>query len=152
MSPEQGLAEGFLECLAKCFSLIVAVDTTAPGLVIPQYLKDEGGSCFLEFGLNLAIPINDLEVTVEGIRATLSFKREPHPVFIPWCACQAIQTKGMPGVAELPPVRPAPEPRPRGNLRAIGPEEIYSASAEDIAEAVREAGALGRPTMLRVVN
>ncbi|HWJ40814.1 MAG TPA: ClpXP protease specificity-enhancing factor SspB [Candidatus Limnocylindrales bacterium] len=160
MSPEEEIARGFLEAMSMNWAMLVAVDTTHPELVIPQYLKDRGTSAVLEYGLDMPIPINDLEVTTEGIRATLSFGREPHATFVPWRAVLGFRAKPLPGSAitsavsaDLPAPPPADtRPTPRHGLRAIGPEEIYSAPADEVAEAIKEAGGLGRPIVLRVVN
>lgn len=40
----------------------------------------------LQYGEKMAIPIPDLEVGDDGIRATLSFSRTPHQTFVPWSA------------------------------------------------------------------
>ena len=48
-----------------------------------------------EYGLDLPVPIPDLKITDEGISATLSFSREPHPTFVPWEAVVKIGRKLM---------------------------------------------------------
>ena len=48
-----------------------------------------------EYGLDLPVPISDLKITDEGIEATLSFSREPHPTFVPWEAVVKIGRKFM---------------------------------------------------------
>lgn len=66
-----------------------------------------------EYGLDLPVPIPDLKITEEGISATLSFSREPHPTFVPWDAVVKIGRKFVEGSSEQPgqaaPVRERPK-------------------------------------------
>jgi hypothetical protein len=60
------------------------------GLVIPEDVRPGGKSCeVFEYGLNLPMPIVDLEITSRGISATLSFSRTPRRTFVPWDAVAA---------------------------------------------------------------
>jgi hypothetical protein len=44
----------------------------------------------IDYEIDPVIPITDLEVTADGVRATLSFGREPFATFIPWLAVLAM--------------------------------------------------------------
>lgn len=44
----------------------------------------------LQFGLNLFVPIPDLEVDDLGIRGTLTFSRVPHYCDVPWTSALAV--------------------------------------------------------------
>lgn len=52
----------------------------------------------MQYGRNMPIPISDLEVTEEGISATLSFSRVPHRTYVPWTAVYAISCTNGCGV------------------------------------------------------
>jgi hypothetical protein len=60
-----------------------------PGVVLPPQLHDLP-HVMLEYELDPVVPIPDLEVTAAGVRATLSFGREPFATFIPWLAVLAM--------------------------------------------------------------
>lgn len=79
----------FNKCLTKGTTYVV-VHADAPGVEIPTYCRrsmpNQPNIIRLDYGLTLPVPILDLEVTDEGIRATLSFNREPHKTFVPWTA------------------------------------------------------------------
>lgn len=44
----------------------------------------------LQYGRNMPIPIDTLEVTDAGVSATLSFSRVPHRTYVPWSAVYAV--------------------------------------------------------------
>jgi len=44
----------------------------------------------LQYGRNMPIPIDALEVTDAGVSATLSFSRVPHRTYVPWSAVYAV--------------------------------------------------------------
>ena len=67
------------------------------GLRVPDCASPIGGNPQLDFGLDMPKPIEDLEVSDEGIKATLSFSCESVPVVVPW---EAIHTMG--GIYERP--------------------------------------------------
>jgi hypothetical protein len=84
------------------------------GLVIPEGVRPEASHCTVfEYGLNLPIPINDLELTDSGISATLSFSRTPHHTFVPWEAVALFSFSE--GGSESPPP-PKPKSRPKLTL------------------------------------
>jgi hypothetical protein len=81
----------FEELLCHHGQVFVALDGSAPGVVLPEHLRS--GQVMLDYNLNAAIPIPDLEATEEGIRATLSFSREPFATFVPWSAVIGMAAK-----------------------------------------------------------
>ena len=70
-------------------SLFVHLDPRADGVVVPQYLRNQA-QLVLQLGMNLVIPIPDLEVDEEGVYGTLSFNRAPFYCRIPWGAVFAM--------------------------------------------------------------
>ncbi len=52
----------------------------------------------LQYGQNMPIPIPDLEVTEDGVSATLSFSRVPHRTYVPWSAVYVISCTDASGV------------------------------------------------------
>jgi hypothetical protein len=68
-----------------------------PKVVLPEYVRDLP-QIHLMYDLNPVVPIDDLEVTVDGVAATLSFARSPYRTFVPWDAVEFL----MPRVEEPP--------------------------------------------------
>ena len=62
----------------------------------------------LEYELDAVVPIPDLVADDEGIRATLSFSRQPHATFVPWKAVMA-----------MAPMHAARTEKTRAKLRAV---------------------------------
>lgn len=63
----------------------VHVDPRRPGVDLPaQFLKDVHVG--LDYGMALSLPTEDVQLTDDGIRCTLSFYRTPTPTFVPWSA------------------------------------------------------------------
>jgi hypothetical protein len=87
--------EIFEQALADCYRLHVVV-LKHQDVIVPDWIwriavvYPEIEYTVLEYGLDLARPIPDMEVTDKGIRATLSFSNEPHATFIPWEAVAKI--------------------------------------------------------------
>jgi len=90
--------ENFEQLLCHGAQVFVALDGGAPGVVLPEHLL--GAEVVLDYNLNATIPILDLEATDAGIRATLSFSREPFATFVPWDA--VIGMVGKEPVQEAP--------------------------------------------------
>jgi hypothetical protein len=67
-------------------------------VVLPEHLL--GDHVVLDYNLNATIPIPDLVATDDGIRATLSFSREPFTTFVPWSA--VIEMVGKAPLQEAP--------------------------------------------------
>ena len=81
----------------------LALDPSIPGVELPPHLLNKPHVVLL-YELDPVVPIPDLVVTTEGIRATLSFDRTPFATFVPWCAVLAMGPMHAERV-ESPPVR-----------------------------------------------
>ena len=86
-------------------SVFVHLDPRRDGVVVPQvFLKQP--QLVLQIGLNMAIPILDLEVEDWGICCTLSFSRRPQFCRLPWSAIYALigqEGGGMVWPEDVPP-------------------------------------------------
>ncbi len=112
-----------LALLQQAESVFVNFDPRREGVVLPAHLKRQP-RVVLQYGLNMRIPIPDLDVSEDGIGATLSFDRAPTWTFIPWSAVFAIVSQDQQGMlweADLPREidaeqrkGPAPEPAKKG--------------------------------------
>ena len=118
-----------LELLAKS-GVFVYLDPRREGVVVPAGFKKQP-ELMLQLGLNMAVPIRDLEVDDEGISCTLSFNRSPFWCRMPWHAVFALVSdedrRGAVWAEDAPRESkmaqgPAIEP-PRPKLRAVGPDE-----------------------------
>lgn len=67
----------------------VHLDPRRPGVVLPADQLTEKYLC-LDYGRNLSIPTEDVEVDGWGIRCTLSFGRKLTLTFVPWLSVYAI--------------------------------------------------------------
>ena len=70
-------------------SVFVHLDPRTDKVFVPPWLKRQP-QLVLQIGLNMAIPIPDLEVDEAGLSCTLSFNRSPHHCQIPWNAVFAL--------------------------------------------------------------
>lgn len=81
------LKRRIIEDLLKDESFImVIVDVTFDGLLLPKSLLETREPVGLNIGYDMAIPIPDLVIDDEGIKGTLSFSRTPSYCVIPWGA------------------------------------------------------------------
>ena len=80
---------GAFEHLLCHNGVVVAVNVAAAGVVLPPHLRDRL-HVVLNYELDPVVPIPDLEVTAEGVRAMLSFGRQPFATFVPWTAVLAM--------------------------------------------------------------
>ncbi len=80
--------EAFLTFLQDGW-VTIYVDARRPGVAVPPHLKTES-RLVLQYGLNMPVPVEDLEVTEGGVKATLSFSRQPYSTLIPWTAIYVI--------------------------------------------------------------
>lgn len=65
------------------------LDARRLGVAVPPAFATEP-HLVLQYGRNMPIPIPDLEVTDEGVSATLSFSREPHKTHVPWSSVYVV--------------------------------------------------------------
>jgi hypothetical protein len=103
----------FEKALAEFYTVYLIV-VYHPEVVLPDYLmtpkwRDQKAAIFLEYGLEMAVPISDLTITDAGVTATLSFLRSPYATFVPWEAVVGMRVTG-----ERPPA-----PKPRFKLKAV---------------------------------
>ena len=80
--------EAFLAFLKDGW-VTVYIDARRPGVAVPDHLRTET-RLVLQYGLNMPVPVEDLEVTDDGVKATLSFSRTPWQTMIPWSAIYVI--------------------------------------------------------------
>ena len=86
-------------------SVFVHLDPRTDKVFVPPWLKRQP-QLVLQIGLNMAIPIPDLEVDEAGLSCTLSFNRSPHHCQIPWNAVFALvgdNGRGMVWPDDVPP-------------------------------------------------
>jgi hypothetical protein len=65
------------------------LDARRAGVIVPPHLRAEP-HLVLQYGHDLPIPIPDLEVDEDGVRATLSFSKNPQRTVIPWSAVYVV--------------------------------------------------------------
>lgn len=70
-------------------SVFVHLDPRSEGVNVPAWFKKQP-QLVLQIGLNMAVPIRDLDVSDDGISCTLSFNRSPHFCRLPWRAVFAL--------------------------------------------------------------
>ena len=98
----------------------VHLDARRPGVVLPARFLDQP-HLRLDYGYGFTPPIHDLEIDDQGIRATLSFSRQPFHTFVPWSAVfviadfegqGAVWQEDIPADLQVagPPSEGAPEP------------------------------------------
>jgi len=66
-------------------SVYVHLDPRRDGVTVPNWFKNQP-QLVLQLGLNMALPIHDLDVSDDGISGTLSFNRRPFWCMLPWTA------------------------------------------------------------------
>lgn len=65
-------------------SVLLVIDGRREDVRVPSISKT--APLVLEYGYNMATPIPDLELSDDGVSATLSFDRAQVPTFVPWTA------------------------------------------------------------------
>ncbi len=86
-------------------TVFVHLDPRAEAVRVPPWFKRQP-QLVLQVGLNMAVPIPDLEVDDEGLSCTLSFNRAPFLCVIPWSSVFALvddQRQGMVWPDDVPP-------------------------------------------------
>jgi stringent starvation protein B len=110
LPPKKDVANALL----KGPSVFVHLDPRRDGVVVPKWFKQQF-QLVLQVGLNMAVPIPDLEVTDDGISCTLSFNRSPFWCVAPWKAIYALvgeDGRGMIWPDDVPPELAAQAQRP----------------------------------------
>src|SRR6478609_6132980 len=80
--------DAFLALLGEGWTSL-HLDARRPGVTVPAHLRGEA-HLVLQYGYDLPIPIPDLEVDEQGVRATLSFSKMPQRTFVPWEAVYVV--------------------------------------------------------------
>lgn len=86
-------------------TVYVHLDPRGEAVRVPPWFKRQP-QLVLQIGLNMAVPIPDLEVDDEGLSCTLSFNRSPFLCVIPWSSVFALvddQRQGMVWPDDVPP-------------------------------------------------
>lgn len=111
----------------------VHLDPRRPGVLVPKWFQNQA-ELILQLGLNMSIPIPDLEVDDEGVTCTLSFNRAPFWCKLPWNAIFALVSekdrRGIVWPEDVPPEStlsrgsspPTSKPA-RPKLTALGPND-----------------------------
>jgi hypothetical protein len=125
-----------LEKLLGDSNVFIHLDPRKRGVVVPKWFQNQP-ELILQLGLQMLVPIPDLEVDEEGVSCTLSFSRAPFWCCIPWTSVFAlISEKDKRGVVwpeDVPPdgqaarsLKPPPAKRPK--LTALGPNDRLESS------------------------
>lgn len=125
-------------------SMFIHLDPRRKNVVVPQQFTGQA-QLVLQVGLNMAIPIPDLDIDEEGISCTLSFNHRPFWCRMPWSAVYALvgeDGRGMIWPQSVPPELAVQDGRPK--LRAVS-----STKPRADREPTAGAGAAARPTPLR---
>ncbi len=64
-------------------SVFIHLDPRRDGVVVPPWFKKQA-QLVLQIGLNMAVPIRDLDVGEAGVSCTLSFNRSPFFCYLPY--------------------------------------------------------------------
>jgi stringent starvation protein B len=88
--------EAFLTMLSEGW-VSLHLDARRQGVVVPAPFASQA-HMVLQYGRSMPVPIPDLEVTVAGVSATLSFSRVPHRTYVPWSAVYVIACTNACGV------------------------------------------------------
>ncbi|MFO0618018.1 MAG: hypothetical protein U0414_35835 [Polyangiaceae bacterium] len=78
-----------LEALLADSNVFLHLDPRRDGVVVPRWFQNQP-ELTLQVGLNMPVPIRDLEIDENGVSCTLSFSRSPFWCSLPWSAIFAI--------------------------------------------------------------
>ena len=120
-------------------SMYIHLDPRSDAVQVPAWFKKQP-QLVLQVGLNMAVPIPDLNVDERGLSCTLSFNRAPFFCMIPWPAVFAlvgengramVWAEDVPAeVAAQAQAQKAPPEKPRPHLRSVGEHESGAPAAE----------------------
>lgn len=118
--------------LTQASSVFVHLDPRREKVVVPPQFRKQP-MLVLEIGMNMRVPIPDLEIDEEGVGCTLSFGGRPYWCQMPWHAVFALVTseqRGMVWPPDVPPevadrfAPPAQGPKPKAaGPRLVPPEK-----------------------------
>ena len=114
------------------------LDARRTGVAVPPAFANEP-HLVLQYGRNMPIPIPDLEVTEDGVSATLSFSRAPHRTHVPWSSVYVVACTDGRGILyyEDVPQEVSLMP-PGGGASPAGPAPVRPAVAPAPAEEVAD--------------
>lgn len=148
-------------------TVFVHLDPRGESVRVPPWFKRQP-QLVLQIGLNMAVPIPDLEVDDEGLSCTLSFNRAPFLCVIPWSSVFALvddQRQGMVWPDDVPPelsqqaqqqakqaqaraelkVMPAPAPAAKESAAKEGAKEAKEAKEASPKRRAKKAPAAKTP-------
>ncbi len=120
----------------------VHIDPRRPGVVVPERFTHQP-SLILAYGRSgLRVPIDDLVIDDDGIRATLSFSNTPFACTVPWSSVFAlvdVAGRGKVFTEDVPPDHSVNEecgfclvPQARAKLMVAGPNAYICDACVDI--------------------
>lgn len=122
------------QLLAHEDHVLVVVDPTQAGVVLPGYLMDARQPVGLNVGYGLALPIPDLTIDDHGLKGTLSFQRQPFHCTLPWTSLMQV-TVGEEHLVWLTPSRneaaSRPEARHPGGAIVKASETVKAGETRD---------------------
>lgn len=142
--------------LLEADDVYIHLDPRKDEVRVPKWFKQQP-HLVLQIGLNMPVPITDLEVSDDSVSCTLSFNRSPFFCLIPWRAVYALvgaDGRAMVWPDDIPPevaaqaakaARQQPSEKKGGHLRAVseeseaGPEPTEEAKPTDTSAPVVEA-------------
>jgi stringent starvation protein B len=126
-------------------SMFIHLDPRKANVAVPPYFKKQP-QLVLQVGLNMAIPIPDLQVDDDGVTCTLSFNRSPFWCKLPWSAVYALvgeDGRGMVWPSEVPAEVAAQMERAAAKQASEAPQRADGAGAGAPAPAGAGAPAQG---------
>jgi stringent starvation protein B len=132
--------------LLEADDVYIHLDPRRDEVRVPKWFKQQP-HLVLQIGLNMPVPITDLEVSDDSVSCTLSFNRSPFFCLIPWRAVYALvgaDGRAMVWPDDIPPEvaaqaakaarQQAPEKEKRGgHLRAVSEDSEAEPAPEEAA-------------------
>jgi stringent starvation protein B len=117
-------------------TVYIHLDPRSDHVQVPPWFKRQP-QLVLQIGLNMPVPIPDLNIDEGGISCTLSFSRQKHFCQLPWSSIYALvgdDGRGMVWPEDIPPEVAAQRQQQqqnerRAHLRAVAPNEAVPAAA-----------------------
>jgi stringent starvation protein B len=131
-------------------SVFVHLDPRIAAVIVPPGFKKQP-QLVLQVGLNMPVPIRDLNLDDDGMTCTLSFNRTPFFCIVPWSSVYAIvgcdDGRGMIWPDDVPPEVAQAQARAVESVDRKGgakpPQERASAAISPKAKRARKRPALG---------
>jgi hypothetical protein len=141
-------------------SVYVHLDPRQASVIVPAWFKKQP-QLVLQVGLNMPVPIKDLQLDDEGMSCTLSFSRSPFFCVVPWGSVEVARQgesreqgpssrkdapKAVPAVEGQAEAPKAKRPRKRPMLGAVPDVEVREATSGKAARS-GQGGAPSRPAV-----